>query len=93
MLSLMFMPKKEANFQIIFVPILQGTILIASRLPSNFQGGWQPFTNYRDVYYMIELQQQFNVLIEIILHKICIHYLFYTPTIGLDMLELSVMDG
>ena len=42
---------------------------------------------------MRDLQQPFNSLIEIIILKILIHYLFHTPTIGLDMLELSFMAG
>ena len=38
MLSLMFMTAYEAKYQIIYLPIPQGTIMIASSSPSNFQG-------------------------------------------------------
>ena len=42
---------------------------------------------------MIDLQQPFVTFIESILLKICIHYLFYTPNIVLDMLEAYAISG
>ena len=44
------------------------------------------------VYNMRDMKQPFIVLIESILLKRCMHYLFYAPTIGLYMLEPSAMD-
>ena len=38
------------------------------------------------------MQKPFNAIIESILLKRCMHYLFYAPTIGLYMLEPSAMD-
>ena len=56
--------------------------------------GVEAFYNlWEYLYNMIELQQPFNALIESILLNRCIYYLFYTTTIGLDMLEPSVTDG
>ena len=40
-----------------------------------------------------EMQQPFNANIESILLKICIHYLFCTPTTVLDILEPSATAG
>ena len=54
MISLMSMPTHEANSQIICVPLLQGTILIASISPSNFQGWGQPFQTHGDMYTVLE---------------------------------------
>ena len=45
------------------------------------------------VYSIREMQKSFNALLDSTLLKRCTDYLFYTPTIGLDMLEPYATAG
>ena len=48
---------------------------------------------WEDLYNMRDMQQPFNALKDSIILKRCIHYLFYTPTTGLDILDTYDMAG